>query len=53
MKTNFLYSCLIALASLGFVACDSEENEKETKVPDGAKPYTRVHIRRLRGRSTR
>lgn len=38
MKRNFLYSCLIALASLGFVACDSEENEKETKVPDGAKP---------------
>ena len=38
MKRNFLYTCLIALASLGFVACDSEENEKETKVPDGAKP---------------
>lgn len=24
MKRNFLYSCLIALASLGFVACDSD-----------------------------
>lgn len=38
MKRNFLYSCLIALASLGFVACDSDTDEQEAKVPNGAKP---------------
>lgn len=38
MKRNFLYSCLIALASLGFVACDSDNDEQEAKVPNGAKP---------------
>lgn len=54
MKKNFLYSCLIALASLGFVACDSDNDEQEAKVPAlGCHAYRRVHIRRLRGRSTR
>lgn len=38
MKRNFLYSCLIALASLGFVACDSDNDEQEAKVPSGATP---------------
>lgn len=38
MKRNFLYSCLIALASLGFVACDSDTDEQEAKVPSGATP---------------
>lgn len=38
MKRNFLYSCLIALASLGFVACDSDNDELEAKVPSGATP---------------
>ena len=38
MKRNFLYSCLIALASIGFVACDSNDDEKEAKVPSGATP---------------
>lgn len=38
MKRNFLYSCLISLASLGFVACESDNDEKEGKVPDGATP---------------
>ena len=33
MKRNFLYSCLIALASLGFVACDSDNYEQEAKAP--------------------
>lgn len=38
MKRNFLYSCLIALAWIGFVACDSNDDEKEAKVPSGATP---------------
>lgn len=38
MKRNFLYTCLIALASLGFVACDSDNDEQEAKVPSGATP---------------
>lgn len=38
MKRNFLYSCLIALASIDFVACDSNDDEKEAKVPSGATP---------------
>lgn len=38
MKRNFLYQCLIALASIGFVACDSDTDEQEAKVPNGAKP---------------
>lgn len=38
MKRNFLYSCLIALASLGFVACDSDNDEQKAKVPSGATP---------------
>lgn len=40
MRRNFIYSFLIAIASLGFVACDSDDNEKQSQFPDGAKPTT-------------
>lgn len=42
MKRNFLYACLIALASVGFTACESDENGEygEEKIPEGALPTT-------------
>ena len=40
MRRNILYSLIIAIASLGFVACDSDDNEKQSQFPDGAKPST-------------
>lgn len=42
MKRNFLYACLIALASVGFTACESDENGEygEEKIPTGALPTT-------------
>lgn len=42
MKRNFLYACLIALASVGFTACESDENDEygEEKIPAGALPTT-------------
>ena len=40
MRRNILYSLLIVIASLGFVACDSDDNEKQSQFPDGAKPST-------------
>lgn len=38
MKRNFLYACLIALASVGFTACESDENGEysDEKIPEGA-----------------
>lgn len=35
MKRNFLYACLIALASVGFTACESDENGEygDEKIP--------------------
>ena len=40
MKRNFLYACLIALASVGFTACESDENGEydEENIPKGALP---------------
>ena len=40
MKRNFLYACLIALASVGFTACESDENGEygDEKIPEGALP---------------
>lgn len=40
MKRNFLYACLIALASVGFTACESDEGGEygEEKIPEGALP---------------
>ena len=42
MKRNFLYACLIALASVGFTACESDENGEygDEKIPEGALPTT-------------
>lgn len=42
MKRNFLYACLIALASVGFTACESDENGEygDEKIPAGALPTT-------------
>lgn len=42
MKRNFLYACLIALASVGFTACESDENGEygDEKIPTGALPTT-------------
>lgn len=42
MRRNFLYACLIALASVGFTACESDENGEygEEKIPEGALPTT-------------
>lgn len=42
MKRNFLYACLIALASVGFTACESDNNGEygEEKIPEGALPTT-------------
>lgn len=42
MKRNFLYACLIALASVGFTACESDEDGEygEEKIPAGALPTT-------------
>lgn len=42
MKRNFLYACLIALVSVGFTACESDENDEygEEKIPAGALPTT-------------
>lgn len=40
MKRNFLYACLIALASVGFTACESDEDGEygDEKIPEGALP---------------
>lgn len=45
MKRNFLYACLIALASVGFTACESDENDEygEEKIPAGALPTLSSH----------
>ena len=42
MRRNFLYACLIALASVGFTACESDENSEygDEKIPEGALPTT-------------
>lgn len=42
MKRNFLYACLIALASVGLTACESDENGEygDEKIPEGALPTT-------------
>lgn len=42
MKRNFLYACLIALASVGFTACESDGNGEygDEKIPEGALPTT-------------
>lgn len=42
MRRNFLYACLIALASVGFTACESDENGEygDEKIPEGALPTT-------------
>ena len=42
MRRNFLYACLIALASVGFTACESDGNGEygDEKIPEGALPTT-------------
>lgn len=42
MKRNFLYACLIVLASVGFTACESDEGGEygNEKIPEGALPTT-------------
>lgn len=42
MRRNFLYACLIALASVGFTACENDENGEygDEKIPEGALPTT-------------
>lgn len=49
MKRNFLYACLIALASVGFTACESDENDEygEEKIPEGALPTTEFTLDNL------
>lgn len=38
MKRNFFFSSLIILASVGFVACESDNDEPEIKAPASATP---------------
>lgn len=40
MRRHIIYSFIIMLASLGFVACDSDDNQNQATYPDGAKPPT-------------
>lgn len=49
MKRNFLYACLIALASVGFTACESDDNGEygEEKIPEGALPTTEFTLGNL------
>lgn len=49
MKRNFLYACLIALASVGFTACESDENGEygDEKIPEGALPTTEFTLGNL------
>ena len=44
MKRNFIYSFFIALASLGFVACDSDDNDQTKNLPEGSKPSTKFTV---------
>lgn len=49
MKRNFLYACLIALASVGLTACESDENGEygDEKIPEGALPTTEFTLGNL------
>lgn len=49
MRRNFLYACLIALASVGFTACESDENGEygDEKIPEGALPTTEFTLGNL------
>ena len=47
MKMRYLYSFVIALASLAFTACDSDDNDGEAKIPDGALPSTEMTLGNL------
>ena len=40
MKRNIIYSFFIALACIGFVACDNDDNDKGMNLPEGSKPST-------------
>lgn len=44
MTRSIIYSFLVALVSFGFIACDSDDNGKQTKVPEGAKPPTEFKL---------
>lgn len=44
---KYLYSFMVALASLAFVACDSDDNDGEEKIPDGAQPSTEMTLGNL------
>ena len=44
MKRNFIYSFFIALACLGFVACDSDDNDQTKNLPEGSKPSTKFTV---------
>lgn len=44
MKRNIIYSFFIALACMGFVACDSDSNDQDLKLPEGAKPSSKFIV---------
>ena len=44
MKRNFIYSFFIALACLGFVACDSDDNDQTKNLPERSKPSTKFTV---------
>ena len=44
MKRNFIYSFFIAFACLGFVACDSDDNDQTKNLPEGSKPSTKFTV---------
>ena len=44
MKRNIIYSFFIALACIGFVACDNDDNDKGMNLPEGSKPSTKFTL---------
>lgn len=41
MKKNIIYSFLIAIASFAFMACSSDDDGQQIRVPDSAKPSSK------------
>ena len=44
MKRNIIYSFFIALACIGFVACDNDDNDQGMNLPEGSKPSTKFTL---------
>ena len=44
---KYFYSFMIALASFAFTSCDSDDNDGEAKIPDGALPSTEMTLGNL------